>query len=174
MNGTLKIFALVAIVVGGGYIGILVSSGFDIRVKQIEQLRLAIEQMGFSIGFLKMPVSEALQGAGRARRGAVGRILLSAADELIKDSSSSSDAFDRAVRENKASLCLKREDMDILIDFAQKLGTGDVENELSNINAAIARLKVAQTEAEGERDKKSGMWRGFGFLGGIFVVILLL
>lgn len=172
MSGTLKILALASIIVGGGYIGILISSGFDIRVKQIEQLRLAIEQMGFSIGFLKMPVSEALQGAGKARRGAVGRVLLSAAEKILKDSSSY-DAFDRAFRENKSSLCLKREDMDILTDFAQKLGTGDVENELSNISAAVARLKVAQAEAEGERDKKSGMWRGFGFLGGILVVILL-
>lgn len=172
MNSTIKILASAAVIMGGGYIGILFASTLDMRVKQLEQIRLAIEQLGFSIGFLKMPLSDALFGAGKSRDGAVGRILSGAADKIKKNISPSA-AFERAVLENRSSLCVLKEDLEILMEFAKNLGTGDTDSELSNINAACARLKIAQATAEADRGRRGKMWRGIGFLFGMLIVVLL-
>ncbi len=174
MSGTLKILASAAIVMGGGYIGVLVASVLDVRVTQLEQMRLSIEQMGFSISFLKMPLSDALLGAAKSRSGAVGRIFTEAAEQIRKDRITPSAAFERAVLKNRASLCVLEQDLQILTEFATGLGMGDAESELSNINAACARLKIAQTAAEGERDMRGRMWRGIGFLCGMLAVVLLI
>lgn len=170
---TLKILASAAVVLGGGYIGLLLASTLDIRVRQLEQFRLAIEQMGFSISFLKLPVAEAFCGAAKSRSGAVGRILSGAASEISENRLSPAVALERSVQRNRSSLCVGEEELDILSEFAASLGRGDAESELSNINAACARLKIAQAAAEGERDQKGRMWRGIGLLCGMFAVVML-
>lgn len=173
MNGTLKIIASAAVVLGGGYIGVLSASVLDVRAKQLEQIRLAIEQIGFSISFLRLPVADAVLGAGKSRCGAVGRILKEAAEEIQNGNISPAAAFERAVLKNRGSLCLSKNDLEILEDFAANLGTGDEKSELSNINAACARLKVAKAEAEGDFSQRGRLWRGMGLLCGMLAVVLL-
>lgn len=173
MNGTLKILASAFIIIGSGYLGLIIASRYTVRVRQIEQFRLAIEQMGFSIGFLKMPLSEALLGVSKSRKGAVGRILQAASEEVSMDGVSPSAAFERSVLRNRDALCMDEEELSILSEFAASLGKGGVDSELSNINAACARLKIAQTAAESLGEQQGRMWRGLGFLFGIFVVIIL-
>ncbi len=170
---TLKIIASAAVVLGGGYIGILFASTLAVRAKQLEQMRLAIEQIGFSISFLRLPVAEAVAGAGKSRDGAVGRVLSRVAEEIRKENISPAAAFERAVLKNRASLCLSKNDLEILADFAGNLGTGDEKSELSNINAACARLKLAQDEAEGDFYRRGRLWRGMGLLCGMLAVVLL-
>ena len=45
---------------------------------------------------------------------------------------------------------------------------------MNNIKAACAKLKLAQTAAETERDRRGKLWRGIGLLGGIFAAVMLL
>lgn len=173
MSGMLRILASAVIVLGGGYIGLLLAAGLDTRVRQLEQSRMALTQMEFNIGFLKMPVVDALCGAAKTRRGAVAALLSSAASEIEKSGISPSSAFERAVLKNRRFLSMTKDDIDILTEFASGLGRGDVDSELCNIKATCAKLKAAQNEAEGERDKKGRLWRGMGLLGGMLAVVLL-
>ena len=112
-------------------------------------------------------------GAARSRTGAVGRVLMAASDEMKKDGTSPSAAFERSVLRNRDDLCMADEDIEILGDFATELGRGDAEGELSNISAACARLKIAQDLAEAISERQGKMWRGLGFLFGIFLVVIL-
>lgn len=174
MSDTLRLIACAAIIMGGGYLGILFSSALDIRTRQIEQLRLSVEQIGFSISFLKMPLCDAISGASKSRSGAVGEILKSASEEMKRGSISPSVAFERAVNKSRSRLCLKGDDISIIMDFAQNLGVGDIEKEMGNIRAASARLSIAQSSAESEQSRKGKLWKGMGFLCGIFAVIMLI
>lgn len=173
MSGMLKVLASGIIILGGGYIGLLIASGFEVRVRQLEQLRLALVQMEFSIGFLKLPLAQAIEGAARSRNGAVSEILLSAAKD-VSGGLSPSAALERAMLKNRSELCLKNTDIEIMTEFALRLGEGDRDSELCNINAACAKLKLAYDEAVCDRDSRAKLWRGVGLLAGCFAVVLLI
>lgn len=170
---TVRIVAAAAVVLGGGYIGMLFASRFVVRVGQIEQLQLIITQIGFNIEFLKMPVAKALSSAALGRRGAVGRIFSDAAERISVEGLSPSAALERTVLENRSFLCITEEDIGVLTEFASNLGLGDIESEMNNIGAAKARLSLAKSVAEGERDQKAKLHRGMGLLGGMFVALIL-
>lgn len=173
MNGIIRIILSAVVILGGGYIGILVASGLDTRVRQLEQFRLALMQMEFSIGFLKLPLADAISGAAKSRSGVVSDILVSVARDIGEENISPSAAFSRAVRKNRSLLCLKSDDIEILNDFSVGLGRGNTESELCNINAACAKLSLALEMAVSERDARAKMWRGVGLLSGCFAVVLL-
>lgn len=172
MNAAIRIAAAGIVVIGGGYAGAFAASAFSVRAVQLKQFYLALTQMGFNIGFLKLPVAQAAEGAAKTGHGAVSRVLLNAAEEM--KNVAPPVAFERALRRNRSALCLSAEDEEILKDFAANLGAGDTEREMNNIKAACAKLKLAQTVAETERDRRGKLWRGIGLLGGIFAAVMLL
>lgn len=173
MNGMLKAVSAVVIVLGGGYIGGLLASRYSVRVVQLRQLSDAMEQLGFNIGFLKMPAATALAETGRSGRGAISSILTHAS-EKIASGRTPSEAWEAAMHWCSGKLCLTDEDSEILSVFARSMGIGDVESELSNIKAASARLKLALSNAEAERDRMSRLTRGAGYLGGMLAAVILL
>lgn len=174
MNATLKTAAAAIIVLGGGYIGTLAASYYSVRAAQIEQFIAALVQIEFNIGFLKIPASKALNLAANSRRGAVGRILKEVSEDMDRFKKPPPDAWREAMRRNKPSLCITGEDAEILIQFADNLGCGDVESERGNIRAACAKLELAERSAKAERDRMSRLLKGVGMLGGMLIAVLLL
>lgn len=173
MNGMLKAVSAAVIVMGGGYIGGLLASRYSVRAVQLRQLSGAMEQLSFNIGFLKMPAATALAETGRSGRGAISSVL-TYASEKITSGRTPAEAWEEAIRRYSGKLCLTEEDSEILSVFARSLGIGDVESELSNIRAASARLKLALSNAEAERDRMSRLTRGAGYLGGMLAAVILL
>lgn len=171
MKTILRFSAAVILILGGGYVGCLAASPFSVRVEQIELFRLALTQISFNIGFLKLPITRAIEEAAKARKGAVGRILLNAAEKM-RDAEPF-DAFSEAIEQNKTYLCMTDADTEIIREFAENLGKGDTESELNNIKAACAKLKLAYDLADAERVKNVKLRRGIGLLGGILAAILL-
>ncbi len=170
----IRIASLAAVVLGGGYIGMLFASRLAWRAKQLEQLILIITQIGFNINFLKMPLAKALSGAASGRYGEVGQVFLSAADGIADEGMAPSAALERAVLRSRSNLCITDEDIEILMEFAKNLGLGDVKSEMNNIDAAQARLTLARSMAEGERESKSKLCKGMGLLCGMLVALILL
>lgn len=173
MNLTLKIVFSLVIIFCGGYLGMIASSALSIRINQIEELSIAINQIGFNIGFLKMPVFEAISSVAKSRHGAVARFLGNISEEMSEFGFSPADAFEKAIEKSAGELCISENDTLILREFAENLGKGGVEYEMNNINAVSAKLKIAKDEAEGEKNQKYKLWRGAGILIGIFIVIML-
>ncbi len=170
----IRVVSALAIILGGGYIGMLFAARLTGRAKQLEQLKLIISRIGFNINFLKMPVAKALVQAVSGRCDAVGSVFDIAANEIVQEGLPPSAALERAVLSSRNALCITDDDIDILMEFAKSLGLGDTQSEMNNIDAAQARLTLAQSIAEGERDQKAGLFRGMGLLGGMFVALMLL
>lgn len=173
MNGMLKAVLAAIIVLGGGYIGNLLASRYAVRVVQLQQLSDAMEQLSFNIGFLKMPAATALAETGRSGWGAISGVLIYAS-ERIAEGKTPSVAWEAAMRHFSSKLCMTDEDSEILRVFVRSMGIGDVESELNNIKAASARLRLALSNAEAERDRMSRLTRGAGYLGGMLAAVILL
>lgn len=173
MNIYIKLISALLIILGGGYIGNLLSQKFSVRAKQLKQFNKVLSQMNFNIVFLQMPLVQAIEWASKVSDGAISKVLSGMADSMQRQNITPLNAFLYFYKEYKNKFCLTKEDEDILHEFMLNLGTGDAEHEKNNVNLACAKLTVAQTEAEGEKIQKGKLWRGLGFLGGIFVVIIL-
>ncbi len=174
MNAVVKTAAAAIIVLGGGYIGRLAASCYTVRTAQLEQFLEALAQLEFSIGFLKLPAAQALSRAGGSRRGAVSRILKEAAEDISDLKKTPYEAWGDALNRNGSSLCITDEDAEILMQFADNLGGGDVESERSNIRAARAKLELARRDAKAESERMCRLLKGAGMLGGMLAAVLLL
>lgn len=170
---SLKLIAAATVIAGGGYAGILLSSAFSVRLRQLGQISDAIARIEFNIGFLHMNVSDSVKYAAELAKGTVNKIFMQTAEDIYNDGMKPSSAFERALRKYDDDLCLTANDKNIIREFAENFGAGDAESEINNIKATSAKLKLAVSEATEECERKGKLWRAVGILGGIFAVILL-
>ena len=68
---------------------------------------------------------------------------------------------------------LKKEDVDLLIECGEKLGTSDINGETDNINMYIEMLTSKVAQAQNDIEKKSKLYRTLGLYSGIALTILL-
>lgn len=163
-----------AVIFGGGYLGMIYASRFETRVRQLEAFRAALGQLEFNIRFLRQPLAEALEQAAASQTGVIRRILSDAAKELAQRKGARvSQIWRQSVQKHKDRLCLEEQDYTALFSFADSLGAGDAEREIGNIQAAQMRLKVSEEGARGVVQKNCRLYRGLGLLAGMFVAVLL-
>lgn len=162
------------VILGGGYLGIVYASRFDSRVQQLEAFRRALSQLEFDIRFLSLPLAEAMEKVAISQTGAVEQIFRETAAGLNRHKGAQViDVWKSAVQKYRCRLCLTEQDWQSVSSFSHSLGCGDVESEIGNIRAAQMRLSVVEEEARALAKKNVRLYRGLGFLAGIFAAILL-
>ncbi len=159
---------------GCGYLGILFSYKFKRRVKQLEELQRAMTELEYNMDFVTMTVSDALSSVSNNCETELKYVFLYVAERLKNNPGSDMErVWRRAVDKYRQALVLSGEDIELLMDFSKTLGMGNREKEKNNIKFTSARLKLAEDEARAELEQNSKMYRGLGFLLGIFIVIIL-
>ena len=155
--------------------GLLLADTFKRRVAQLEDCQNVLSALEFDIGFMNMPISEALMRCGDRAKGGIRDVLMYVCDRLSEDRCRDMQGlWKRALDRFGQELCLTDEDKKILIDFSKALGSGDCANEINNIKMASARLSVAQNDARELAKRNVKVYRGLGLLSGIFIVIVLI
>ncbi len=69
---------------------------------------------------------------------------------------------------------LKKEEYAVLQSFLRGLGTTDIEGQISNAKSHLASLENILQEARKTRSQCERLYISLGFLGGIFIAILLI
>ncbi len=69
---------------------------------------------------------------------------------------------------------LKKEDIELLLECGEKLGTSDVCGETDNINMYLEMLSQKVKQAQSDIEKKSKLYRTLGLYSGIALTILLI
>ena len=163
------------VLTGCGYLGIVFAGKFKSRVRQLMQLENTMVQLEFDIDFANITLEESFLRIGKNQDGVLKDMLLYISKRLQKDPGCElKRLWQRAVQKYNESLNLTDGDIQIITDFFKTLGSGDREKEKNNIRITALRLKMAVEEAKIEAEKNSKMYRGLGFLSGIFLVIVLL
>ncbi len=147
---------------------------YIIREKNIGIMCNCLRQLLFNIQFLNMPLSQSFFNISKNEQNAVGEIFEYIGKRLCESKSDMCNLWKDALDFYKDELMLKDDEIQILIDFAKRLGTGDRNNETSNIECTVLRLKSMEEEALNEKVGNVKMFRGMGLLTGIFIVIMLL
>lgn len=152
----------------------LVASGLRLRIVQIEQLMKMLRQLEFHIGFLSLPLPEAIRRTATMENGVV-QIILKQVSELLEQSSHMSvgEAWQTAVRTHRKKLCFKQAEFDALYEFTSYVGRGDTAAECNNLKLTAAKLKLSMEQAKEKQKRDGKIYQGAGFLAGILIVILL-
>ena len=170
----LKMAASTAILGGCGYLGIMFGTCYKKRAQQIGEFRNALKQLEFDVDFLSITLCESFEKIVSSSSNGVKQVFTYVLKRLRENRCADMEkCWDYALKMYGSELYITAEDKKILTDFAKNLGTGNREKEMNNIKAADMRLKVAEDEAHAEAKKNSKMYRGLGFLCGIFLVIVL-
>lgn len=153
----------------------LFSDSFKRRVEQLEDLQNVLSSLEFNIGFMNLTLREALMRCGEVANGGIRDVVMYVCDRLSEERCCDMQGlWKRALDRFGQELCLTKDDKKILTDFAKNLGSGDCANEINNIKMALARLSVAENDAREIAKRNVKMYRGLGFLAGIFIVIVLI
>ena len=147
---------------------------YIIREKNIGIICNALRQLSFNIQFLNMPLSQAFLNISKTEKNTVGEMFFHISQEINEGKSELYTLWNDALDFYSEELLLKNDEKQIISDFSKRLGTGDKNNEINNIECTVLRLKSVEEEAVNERRSNVKVFRGLGALTGIFIVILLL
>ncbi len=171
----IKLLAGIIVLFGCGYLGILFSIKFKKRIKQLAELQQAMCELEHNIEFLQIPIGDGLNFVSKHCETELKSVFLYMSERLQTSPVCDMERlWRRGFEKYRQALALKDEDIEIMIDFSKSLGSGNREKEKNNIKVTSMRLKIAEDEARIEQEQNSKMYRGLGFLFGIFVVIILM
>ncbi len=162
------------VILGCGYIGLVLASMMDSRIRQMEEMESVFQQLAFNIGFLSMTFAQAVYQAARSQRGAVAELFSNMAEEMKSyPQRSPRNTFVRA-REKTQGLYFKEPELDTVLEFLSRAGKGDRQEMLDGIHFTMAKLKTQREAAIAKRERDGKMCRGLGFLTGMLIVVVLL
>ena len=147
----------------------------DKRIGQIKAFEAIMAQLGFQMGFLSVPFGEALLKASASQRGAVRGLMESTAGIMNNQPDiSAGEAFEGALRHGKDGIYMSNRELDIIREFMVQAGKADLQRTMDGIKVTSAKLKLAREENESRRSQDGKMYKGLGFMTGIFIVVLLI
>lgn len=170
-----RTIAVFSLLLGFGGLGMIFSNRFKQRVRELELLQNAITQLDFDIDFLNITLDRSFEKIAKNTEEPLKEVFSYVAYRLRENPGSDmTEVWKRAVSKYTKNLSLSEGDVEILLDFSKNLGAGSREKEKNNLRLASMRLSLALDEARLDAQKNIKMYRGLGFLAGIFVVIILI
>ncbi len=155
-------------------LGFYYSRRFAERPQQLRHLQAAFEMLETDVHYRLERLSHSFQRIGSTIPEPVGKLFLTAADELEKSDGLSTDqCWSQALRRIWPETSLKEKEQEVLLQFGHSLGNSDRDSQVKHIRALLRHLQVEEGMAREEQLKYEKMSRTLGFLGGLFIVILL-
>lgn len=140
------------------------------RASFFEQLVGFLTELQTQIRYSGEPLSTLLRGTA----GKILEPLLTACAGAMEEGTPFFDAWQKGLLEIPKSMGLTKEDLRLLTDFGQGLGTTDLEGQLSHCELYKAMFSSRLKQAREERTKKVKLYRMLGLFSGIAVSLLIL
>ncbi len=165
----LKYFMLFFILVACSLVGRYLSKKYVMRVKELEEMRNALNMFQSKIKFTYEPIAEIFQEIAQNTSKNVGQVFLLAKEKMKNKTASVS--WEEAVQESENNL--KEEDKYVLKTLAKLLGQTDVEGQLSQIEVTQKFLESQLKEAQEEKIRNEKLYNRLGTTIGLAIVIIL-
>ncbi|MFW5998222.1 MAG: hypothetical protein ACOC1O_02345 [bacterium] len=168
-----KIIGIILILSSGTLIGWYISLQYIKRIKQLNELQLAINFLDAEISFNQTLLKDALEKVATRINYPLSEIFNNSARELsLKKGISFNIIWDKEVNKNFEINSLREEDKQILLEWGHKLGTTGVEKQ-EKINKLISKkLELEQKNAREQADKRVKLSRYTGVLLSLLIIIL--
>jgi len=165
--------ACMALAACGG-MGLTWARNYQNRPRQLSALQQSLQLLETEIIYGATPLPEAMElVAARSNRESAGLFQLTAAEFRKMDGVTAGEAWDKAVKMFYPDSALSDTDLQVLKRFGVTLGASDKEDQAKHLQLTMNQLKMAAAEAETDARKHSTVYRYLGFLGGLFLVLII-
>ena len=165
----LKYFLLFFILMGCSLVGKFLSKKYFFRVKELEEMKNALNMFQSKMKFTYEPIPEIFQEIAQNTDPSIGQVFGLAKEKM--QNNPASIAWEEAIEEAQNNLT--KEDRYVLKTLSKLLGQTDLEGQLSQIEITQKFLETQLKEAQEERTKNEKLYSRLGTTIGLAIVIIL-
>ena len=165
----LKYTILFFILLGCTLLGRTLSKKYAIRVKELEEMKAALNMFKSKIKFTYEPIAEIFEEIAENTSYNISQIFLIAKEKM--QTLTADQAWEEAIKISKNNL--SKEDKYVLNTLSKLLGQTDIEGQTSQIEITQKFLETQLKEAQEERNKNEKLYSKLGTTIGLAIVIIL-
>lgn len=166
----IKYLELILILSASTYIGILISKKYLNRVKDLKEMKNALNIFTTKIKFTYQPIPQIFKEISGKLKPNIANIFLSATNKM--ENINAGDAWLQALEESNTNMI--KEDVETLKTLSNLLGKVDIEGQVSEIGLVETFLDTQIELAEEEKNKYVKMYKTLGVTVGLALVIILI
>ncbi len=170
----LRILGSALIILGSFSLGYLLSINYKKRPQQLRELQGMLTYFENQVSFMSCVLKDALFKTGTLNNSEASVFFTEAAGILLKGRTTAQSAWKESIEKNIYKTAFNKEDMSILMEFGNMLGSSDYEGQMKNIRLVLSQLKIQETKAEEEKKKNQDLYFKLTALGGAALVIVLI
>lgn len=165
----IKYFMLFIILVACTLIGRYLSKKYVMRVKELEEMKNALNMFQSKIKFTYEPIPEIFEEIAQNTNRSVGQVFHLAKEKM--KTNIANIAWEEAIEESENNLT--KEDKYVLKTLSKLLGQTDVEGQTSQIEITQKFLETQLKEAQEQKEKNEKLYSKLGTTIGLVIVIIL-
>lgn len=165
-----KIVILILVFGSSFSIGKLIAGKYINRVKELKEMKSALNIFETKIKFTYESVPEIFEQIGNQMEGNIGSIFKESSKKM-KDVSAG-EAWIQSIEKTESNL--NKEDKEILKKLGKLLGRTDADGQISEIELVSNFLDTQIDIAENERSKNEKMYKTLGGIIGLTLVIIFI
>ena len=165
----LKYIMLFFILVGCSLIGRYLSKKYVVRVKDLEEMKNALNIFKSKVKFTYAPIPEIFGEIDKNIDYNVGQVFEKSKEKM--KTKTANTAWEEAVEESKNGFT--KEDKYVLKTLSKLLGQTDIEGQVSQIEITEKFLESQLKEAQKEKEKNEKLYSKLGTTIGLAIVIIL-
>ncbi len=165
----IKYFMLFLVLLACSLIGRNLSKRYVIRLKQLEEMKNALNMLQSKIQFTYEPIPEIFTQIAKNCTKTIGQVFLLAKEKM--ETKTANLAWEEAIEESQTALA--QEDKYVLKTLSKLLGQTDVEGQIAQIEITQKFLETQIKEAQEEKQKNEKLYSKLGATIGLAIVIIL-
>ncbi|HHY77467.1 MAG TPA: stage III sporulation protein AB [Clostridiales bacterium] len=171
----LKGIGALMIILSTSLLGMLISSKYSIRLKEIRNLRFSLQMLESEIVYSATPIPYACYNVGLKSDPLWKKFFMTISKNLMERKFYSMDeAWEQAIMYALEDSSLKDIDIELLRSFGKILGKSDIEDQKKYFKLIYTQLEQHEKMAEDEKKSNEKMYRSMGFLLGATILIILI
>lgn len=166
----IKYIFLGLILIGTSYVGVLMSKKYSNRLRDLKEMRKALNFFEEKIKFTYEPIPDVFEEISSKVKENIGEIFNTSSN--LMQSKSAGEAWEFAVDNSNNNFT--KEDKDIIKGLAKMLGKTDIDGQVSEIRLTNKFIDVQIKDAEKEKTKNEKLYKTLGATVGLALVIILI
>lgn len=166
----IKYITLILILSSTTYIGILISKKYLNRVKDLKEMKNALNMFSTKIKFTYEPIPQTFKEISQRTKPNISSIFKNVCEKM--NTENAGKAWEEALEESNTNMT--KEDIAVLKNLSNLLGKVDVEGQVNEVELVENFLDTQIEIAEEEKQKYVKMYKTLGITIGLAVVIILI
>lgn len=166
----IKYLTLILILFSTTYIGILISKKYLNRVKDLKEMKNALNMFSTKIKFTYEPIPQTFKEISQKTKPNISNIFKNVCEKM--DKQNAGKAWEEALEESNTNMT--KEDIEVLKNLSNLLGKVDIEGQVNEVELVENFLDTQIELAEEEKQKYVKMYKTLGITIGLAVVIILI